>query len=172
MVAVVALVAGFFAAQVLNKSSSPETDQAAAMPKEMVEFQLPDIENKIHSISQWRGKLIVLNFWATWCPPCREELPLFIDMQKKYGRRGLQIVGVAIDKKQDVENYPDFAFFNYPILVGQEEVMIIMKQYGNRLGSLPYSVIIDPQGRILGRKVGAYKRPELDTLLDNLLPAA
>jgi len=141
------------------------------MPKQMVEFSLPDVDDKIHNINQWRGKLILLNFWATWCPPCREEIPVFIDVQQKYGGRGLQIVGVAIDKKQEVENYPDFAFFNYPILVGQEEVMTIMKQYGNRLGSLPYTVIIDPQGRVLGRKVGAYKRPELEALLEGLLPA-
>lgn len=142
------------------------------MPKQMVEFSLPDINDKIHNINQWRGKLILLNFWATWCPPCREEIPLFIDMQEKFGKRGLQIVGVAIDKKQAVENYPDFAFMNYPVLIGQNEVMTIMKQYGNRIGSLPYSVVIDPQGRILGRKVGAYKRVELEALLGGLLPGS
>lgn len=168
----IALAGGFFVAQWLGKPILPPPGQAAAMPKHMVEFSLPDIDDKTHSINQWRGKLILLNFWATWCPPCREEIPLFIDMQEKFGKRGLQIVGVAIDKKQAVENYPDFAFMNYPVLIGQEEVMAIMKQYGNRLGSLPYSVVIDPQGRILGRKVGAYKRPELEILLSSLLPEA
>ncbi len=140
------------------------------MPKQMVEFTLPDVNDKPHNINQWRGKLIILNFWATWCPPCRKEIPVFIAMQEKYGDKGLQIIGVAIDKKQDVINFQDFNFINYPVLVGQEEVMTIMRQYGNRLGALPYSVVIGPQGRILGRKVGDYKRSELEALLEGLLP--
>ncbi len=172
LIAAAALVGGFLVAQLLNKPALAPPGQAAAMPKQMVEFSLPDINDKTHNINQWRGKLILLNFWATWCPPCREEIPLFIDMQEKYGKRGLQIIGVAIDKKQAVENYPDFAFMNYPVLIGQEEVMTVMKQYGNRLGSLPYSVVIDPLGRVLSRKVGAYKRPELESLLGGLLPEA
>ena len=172
LVAAAALVGGFLIAQLLHKPALAPPDQAAAMPTQMVAFTLPDVYDKPHSINQWRGKLILLNFWATWCPPCREEIPLFIDMQEKYGQRGLQIVGVAIDKKQDVETYADFNLINYPILVGQEEVMVIMKQYGNRLGTLPYSVVIDPQGRILSRKVGAYKRPGLEALLGGLLPEA
>ena len=142
------------------------------MPKELVEFSLPDLNDKARNISEWRGKLMIINFWATWCPPCRDEIPLFISMQEKYGGKGLQIIGVAIDKKQDVENYADFNFINYPVLVGQEEVLAIMKQYGNRLGTLPYSVIIDPQGQVLSRKVGAYKRPELEAMLGGLLPEA
>ncbi len=172
LVAAIALVGGLLAAQYFNKSGLSEPGQAAAMPKRMVEFSLPDINDKTHSINQWRGKLILLNFWATWCPPCREEIPLFIDMQEKYGAKGLQIVGVAIDTKQAVKNYPDFAFMNYPVLIGQEKVMAIMKQYGNRLGSLPYTVVIDAQGRVLGRKIGSYKRPEIEALLQGLLPAS
>ncbi|MEE8482758.1 MAG: TlpA disulfide reductase family protein [Acidiferrobacterales bacterium] len=171
-VAVAALVGGFYIAQWLNEPTLPQSGQAAAMPTHMVEFTLPDVNDKPHNINQWRGKLILLNFWATWCPPCREEIPLFISMQDKYGKQGLQIIGVAIDKKQDVETYADFNLINYPILVGQEEVMTIMKQYGNRLGTLPYTVVIDSQGRVLSRKVGAYKRPELEALLDGLLPEA
>ncbi|MEE8388244.1 MAG: TlpA disulfide reductase family protein [Acidiferrobacterales bacterium] len=169
LVAAAALVGGFLIAQLLHKPALAPPDQAAAMPTQMVAFTLPDVYDKPHSINQWRGKLILLNFWATWCPPCREEIPLFIDMQEKYGGKGLQIIGVAIDKKQDVENYADFSLINYPVLVGQEEAMVIMKQYGNRLGTLPYTVVIDPQGRVLNRKVGAYKRLELETLLGGLL---
>lgn len=171
LLAATALAGGFFVAQWVGRPNLPQGDQAAAMPKELVEFTLPDVNDKPHSINQWRGKLIILNFWATWCPPCREEIPIFIAMQEKYGDKGLQIIGVAIDKKQDVINYQDFNFINYPVLVGQEEVMGIMRQYGNRMGALPYSVVIGPQGRILGRKVGDYKRPELETLLEGLLPA-
>ena len=92
-------------------------------------------------------------------------------MQDKYGPRGLQIIGVAIDKVEDVKSYQDFNFINYPVLVGQEEVMVLMKQYGNRIASLPYSVVMDRQGNVLGRKVGAYQPAELEALLGGLLPS-
>ena len=136
----------------------------------MVDFTLPEIDGKPRQLSEWRGKLIVLNFWATWCPPCREEIPLFVRTQGKYGARGLQIIGVAIDKLEDVKNFQDFKLINYPVLVGQEEVMALMQQYGNRIGSLPYSVVIDRKGQVLSRKVGAYQPAELESLLQGLLP--
>ena len=172
VVALIALAGGFWLAQWLNRPELPEPSQAAAMPKNMVEFTLSDLEGKPRNINEWLGKIIVLNFWATWCPPCREEIPLFISMQDKYGARGLQIIGVAIDKTEDVKSYQDSTFINYPLLVGQEEVMVLMKQYGNRIASLPYSVVMDRQGRVLGRKVGAYQRAELEALLDGLLPGS
>jgi thiol-disulfide isomerase/thioredoxin len=172
VVALIALAGGFWLAQWLNRSQLPEPSQVAAMPKTMVEFTLPDLDGKPRNINEWRGKVIVLNFWATWCPPCREEIPLFINMQDKYGPRGLQVIGVAIDKTEDVKNYQEFNFINYPVLVGQDEVMGLMKQYGNRIASLPYSVVMDRQGRVLGRKVGAYQRAELQAVLDGLLPGS
>jgi thiol-disulfide isomerase/thioredoxin len=170
VVAVAALVGGFLLAQWLNRPVMSEPSQAAAMPKTMVNFTLPGVDGVPRQLSEWRGKLIVLNFWATWCPPCREEIPLFINMQEKYGTRGLQIIGVAIDKLEDVKNFQGFDAINYPVLVGQEEVMALMQRYGNRIGSLPYSVVIDRQGRVLSRRIGAYQPAEIETLLQGLLP--
>jgi len=170
IVAVVALAGGFLLAQWLNQPATPQPSQSVVMPKTMVDFTLPGIEGKPRRLSEWQGKLIVLNFWATWCPPCLEEIPLFISMQEKYGARGLQIVGVAIDKLENVKNFQDFDIINYPVLVGQEEVMALMQQYGNRIGSLPYSVVIDQRGQVLSRRVGAYQPAELDSLLQGLLP--
>jgi peroxiredoxin len=170
IVAVAALAGGFLLAQWLNRPAVPEPAPATALPKTMVDFTLPGIDGKPRQLSEWRGKLIVLNFWATWCPPCREEIPLFVRTQGKYGARGLQIIGVAIDKLEDVKNFQDFKLINYPVLVGQEEVMALMQQYGNRIGSLPYSVVIDRKGQVLSRKVGAYQPAELESLLQGLLP--
>lgn len=172
VVALIALAGGFWLAQWLNRPQLSEPSQVAAMPKTMVDFTLPDLDGNPRDINEWRGKVIVLNFWATWCPPCREEIPLFISMQDKYGPRGLQVIGVAIDKTEDVKNYQEFNFINYPVLVGQDEVMVLMTQYGNRIASLPYSVVMDRQGRVLGRKVGAYQRTELQAVLEGLLPGS
>jgi thiol-disulfide isomerase/thioredoxin len=171
-VAIAALVSGFWLAQWLSRPELPEPAQAVAMPKTMVAFSLPDLDGKQRNINEWIGKVVLLNFWATWCPPCLEEIPLFIRTQEKYGARGLQIIGVAIDKTEDVNKFQESNVINYPILVGQEEVMPLMQQYGNRIGSLPYSVVMDRQGRVLGRKVGAYQPAELESLLQGLLPDA
>ncbi|KPK11260.1 MAG: hypothetical protein AMJ68_06605 [Acidithiobacillales bacterium SG8_45] len=170
LVAVAALAGGFLLAQWLNRPTVPETSPTAAIPKTMVDFSLPGVDGKPRQLSEWRGKLIVLNFWATWCPPCLEEIPLFVSMQKKYGARGLQIIGVAIDKPEEVKNFQDGKSINYPVLVGQEEVMALMQQYGNRIGSLPYSVVIGPEGKVLSYRVGAYQSAELESLVQGLLP--
>ncbi len=150
--------------------SAPRPAMSGLLPATMVDFTLPDLDGKPRHLADWKGKFLIVNFWATWCPPCRKEIPLFIDMQTKYGKRGLQIIGVAVDKKKDVMNFRDFNFINYPILSGQEDAMNIMAKYGDHIGSLPYSVVIDQQGRVLGRKVGAYQPAELQALLDSLLP--
>src|SRR3989338_2706001 len=159
-----ALVAGYFAAQWLR---GPTTDTT---PGGMVqEFTLPDLAGKPRSLSEWRGRVVVLNFWATWCPPCREEIPLFIDLQKRHGRDGLQFLGVAIDRQEDVASYYVQIGMNYPTLIGDDNAIEIMRAYGNRTGSLPYSVIIDRDGRVAARKLGAFRGQELEFLLTPLL---
>ncbi|MGD8429861.1 MAG: TlpA disulfide reductase family protein, partial [Ectothiorhodospiraceae bacterium] len=77
-------------------------------------FALPDMNGERHSIAEWDGRVIVLNFWATWCAPCREEMPLLVDLQDKYGDQGLQIVGVALDRPDAVKAFADKMGLNYP----------------------------------------------------------
>ena len=159
LVAALAAGAGFWFAQ--------QKRQVAAIPADarLIDFTLPDLQGKPQALGQWKGKTILLNFWATWCPPCRKEIPLFVDMQDSYGKRGLQIVGVAIDNKQDVSDFMDTYFINYPVVIGSDNALKLMEQYGNHLGSLPYSVIIAADGKLVHRKIGAYSHKELDTLL-------
>jgi len=135
--------------------------------KQRPEFQLPDTEGKIRSISEWDNKVLVVNFWATWCPPCRREIPMFIDLQDRYADKGLQFIGVAIDKPDMVSDFIDTMGINYPILVGESDAMSITKQYGNRFGALPYTVVIDRSGNIIFRKRGEIDR---DQILDTVLP--
>lgn len=142
----------------------------ATPPGRMTEFVLPDLDGKSHNIKEWAGRLILLNFWATWCPPCREEMPLLTAMQERYGAQGLQIIGVAIDRGEAVEEYRRTVRINYPILLGGYDAGGILAQYGNSKGALPYSVIITPEGRVAAHKLGAYTRNELESLIQSFLP--
>ena len=165
--ALLALAAGYWTAHSLR------TPEPSAIPKhgggDMIDFTLPDLDGKNRRLSEWRGKVIVLNFWATWCPPCREEIPLFISLQKQHGADGVQIVGVAVDRIEPVMAYNQSAGINYPTLIGDEDAMQAMTRYGNPKGSLPFTVIIDRRGAIVTRKLGPFNRKELKQLIDPLL---
>ena len=144
-------------------------DASSALHKEMVDFTLPDIQGVTHNIHEWQGHVIVLNFWATWCPPCLKETPLFVELQEKYGDKGLQFVGIAIDDLEKVVDFTDTHGVNYPTLVGAENAVSIAKQYGNRFGSLPYTVIIDRKGKISFIQTGEFKREIAEKTITTLL---
>lgn len=162
--ALAALVTGYYAALWLR---APATDTATG--GQAVEFRLPDLAGKEHRLEEWRGRVVVLNFWATWCPPCREEIPLFIEFQKRQGAQGLQFVGIAIDDAAAVAAYQREIGINYPSLLAGDGGLNLMRAYGNGAGGLPFSVILDRDGRIAARKVGAFRRVELEALLSPLL---
>jgi thiol-disulfide isomerase/thioredoxin len=167
--AILALAAGYWLAQAMRPPTTPPVTTPTYGGGEMIDFSLPDLDDKKQSLGAWRGKVILLNFWATWCPPCREEIPLFVDLRKKHPADDLQIVGVAIDNKSAVIRYRQTAGINYPLLIGNDDTMDLMARYGNRMGSLPYSVIIDRGGSIAARKIGAFSRIELNGLIEPLL---
>ena len=131
-----------------SKQSTQTTNAPAAVGSHRPEFSLPDMDGVTHQLSEWDGKVLVVNFWATWCPPCRKETPAFVELQDKYGDKGLQFIGVAIDEKDNVEDFADTYGVNYPMLLGDLEAINTSKAYGNRFGTLPYTVIVDRQGKI------------------------
>src|SRR5699024_1201538 len=108
-------------------------------------------------LSEWtrgRGKYVLLNFWAPWCPPCRDEIPMLLDLQKRYADRGLQIIGPAVDKRKAVADYVARMEIPYPVFYGSDRVIALSERYGDSMGALPYSVLIAPDGRILERHAG------------------
>lgn len=114
-------------------------------------FKLKDLEGKTRDVKEWDGQVLMINFWATWCPPCRKEIPAFIKLQEKYIDKGFKIIGIALDEKQAVIDFADPMGVNYPILMAEQEGIALTKAYGNRLGVLPFSVIIDRKGKIIHR---------------------
>ena len=141
-------------------------------PVATTDFTLHDLAGKTHSLGEWRGKLVLLNFWATWCPPCRREIPLFMQLQNRYQRQGLQIVGIAVDNPESVARYWQEMHLNYPILLADDHTFDLMAAYGNKDGSLPYSILIKTDGQIAKVKLGAFEERELETLLRPLLTDA
>lgn len=147
--------------------SRMETAEAAQLRPS---FVLPDLQNKSHSNSEWDGKVVVVNFWATWCPPCVEEIPMFIELQKKYGAQGLQFVGIAVDDAESVKNFSEAMGINYPILLETGRSKLAFS-FGNHLGALPFTVVINQQGMIVARQMGGVSRSEMLQMFEPLLKA-
>jgi len=153
-VAIIGLTGGFFLNQYLNNNKAEAMPHALSKvdistPELRPEFVLKDIDDKLRNIKEWDGKVLMINFWATWCPPCRREIPAFIELQDAYKDKGFSIIGVAIDTKQSVIDFTDPMGVNYPLLLGEEEGIKLTQAYGNRLGVLPYTVFVDRKGRIV-----------------------
>jgi peroxiredoxin len=154
--------------QISNNSEGHQVAQAM-VSKKAPAFSLPDLDGKMHHSSEWQGKVTVLNFWATWCPPCRSETPTFVELQDEYAASGVQFVGVAIDNKDKVQDFMDTYGVNYPMLIGEDPAIAIAKEYGNRFGALPYTVIIDRQGIIQQVQRGELTRDMAEQTFSQLL---
>lgn len=153
-VAVFSMVAGIFTAQWLQNqddktSQIPNSTSQIGVPEIRPNFTLRNLEGKEKSLSDWDGKVILLNFWATWCPPCRKEMPDFIALRETLANQPFEIIGVAIDRPEPVQDFIDEIGVEYPILLAELEGLKIMKEYGNNLTTLPYTVVIDQQKRIV-----------------------
>jgi thiol-disulfide isomerase/thioredoxin len=127
-----------------------------------------DLQGRRRRLAEWRGKILVCNFWATWCAPCREEIPLLVAARQKYGPNGVEIVGIAIDNGAKVREFAATFSISYPVLLAEADGLGLMRQLGNTGGGLPYTVIADRQGNPVHRKLGALKEGELERLLDPL----
>lgn len=112
------------------------------------DFSLPDLEGTLRHMHEWDGKVVMLNFWAPWCPPCKKEIPDFIVLQEEYAEQGFVVVGVTVDTHENAQLFADIVGINYPILIAEDEGIELGKKYGNRVGALPFTVFIDREGRL------------------------
>jgi thiol-disulfide isomerase/thioredoxin len=135
----------------------------------LLALSLPDVDGAPQSLTQWRGKVMIVNFWATWCEPCREEMPEFVRAQREFGPKGLQFVGIAVDQRDKVAQFAKELDLNYPALIGGYEAMDVAKPLGNRLAGLPFTVVLDRQGRIVHTQLGPLKPAMLRSIVSDLL---
>jgi thiol-disulfide isomerase/thioredoxin len=169
LVGLAAAVAGY--AYYLYRSPTPPPTDPAAIG-ELMKARFSDLQGNTASIDQWRGNVLVINFWATWCEPCREEIPLFIRLQKKYGDRGLKFVGIALDRPEAVKPYAAEMGMNFPVLIGGPDAIDLARRTGNRSAVLPYTIVIDSKGRVAMAEIGVVKESRVEPLLASLLSAA
>jgi thiol-disulfide isomerase/thioredoxin len=167
VIGVVACAAGvWFAGGAPDWAGGRSKDRSAAA---LLRITLPDAAGHQQALAQWPGKVVVVNFWATWCVPCREEMPEFVRMQKEFGDRGLQFVGIAIDDAAKVDRFARELGLNYPALIGGSGALELSKTLGNDYGVLPFTVVIDRSGRIARTQLGPLKEAELRSILSQLL---
>ena len=170
--ALIAAILGVGYYRYVNRAPVTSNAPVASLTSDAIfNARLPDLAGVRQPIAQWRGKILVVNFWATWCPPCRQEIPEFIQLQKQFGPQGLQFVGIALDEKAKIQSFVDEVGINYPILVGDLEAVALSQSSGNRMGGLPYTVIIDQHGKIIATEIGGLTKEKLTAIVTPLLPA-
>jgi thiol-disulfide isomerase/thioredoxin len=159
----VCIVAGYFAGQAFWRGPQPGGTATAPPPEtaatadvtRLPDFHLKDLASgQQRPISDWRGQGLVLNFWATWCAPCRKEMPLLEQLHQERGDRGPAVVGIAIDREEQVRTFVGETGVSYPILVGQEDAMAAAESFGPAFVGLPLTVVAAPGGDILAIHMG------------------
>ena len=133
----------------------------------MPDLALPGPDGVVHRLSEWRGRPLLINFWATWCEPCRREIPLLRALRHEREADALQVVGIAVDYPAAVRKYAAARAIDYPVLVGEQGGLAAVSAFGMDT-VLPFSVFADPGGRVVALKVGELHRDEAEFILDRL----
>ena len=178
-VALVSLMAGalFMAGRIAAISTeSPAGNPAVAETLEAPaleanshpSFSLMGLDGEMRDFDEFAGRHRLLNFWATWCAPCRREIPLLKEFQAEQGDHGILVIGIAVDVMEDVQQYAEAAEFNYPILVGEMDAMAVAEQSGLQFHAMPFTMIVSADGEYLNAHFGELHRPDLDKIRDVL----
>jgi thiol-disulfide isomerase/thioredoxin len=137
------------------------------VPEVLPELWLPGLDGTPHRLTDWKGRSLVVNFWATWCEPCRREIPLLKSLRRERATNRLEVVGIAIDFRDAVQKYAQDTGIDYPVLVGEQGGLEAVAAFGMD-PVLPFSAFADPAGRIVTLKVGELHRDEADFILDRM----
>jgi len=133
----------------VTHAPAPDAGAELTVGERRPDFTLPDLDGTPRSVAEWDGRLLFVNFWATWCPPCLEEIPTFVRLQQEFGPAGAQFLGIAVDSAENVQRFAADHGMNYPSLVGQAEGIELTRRFGNRIGALPYTVVVGRDGNVL-----------------------
>lgn len=181
-VAVMAATSGYFVATLVSPAAlratppAVQTDAAVLTPpapenligERRPDFALADANGRMVSSDSFDGDVLLLNFWATWCTPCVEEMPMLSRMQQQFAGQGVNIVGIALDDPERARQFAAGLGVEYTVLFGLADAMLVGRRYGNRAGMLPYSVLVDRAGTIRWTRLGILDRIGLETRLAEL----
>lgn len=148
---------------------SAESVPAVAPSFAIYDLQLTDLKGQTQSLGQWRGKVLVVNYWATWCHPCREEMPGFSRLQDHYRDKGVQFVGISIDDADKIVEFQKETPVNYPLLIGDMNTMKNSADLGNSRQALPFTAVFDRDGRLAMTKLGRWSEADLERQLLDLI---
>lgn len=155
-------------AQGMKAAASQTANAGTSAANSRRTFTLPDMEGVTHSLSEWQDKVILLNFWASWCAPCQYEIRDLVAWQKKYGAQGLQVIGVGVDVVQKLRNVQRTLEMNYPVLVADpSRYSNIMEAWGNNVGTVPHTAVINREGSVVYIHRGLLSE---ETFAENILP--
>lgn len=155
------------------QAAAPAEKPPAAVPDQGGEALLaaayPDLSGVNQPLSQWKGKVLVVNFWATWCEPCKKEIPEFVKVQAKFQDKGVVFVGIALDEKDKVAVMSKELGINYPVLIAPLSAIDISKAAGNRMSALPFTAILGRDGRVVLGKLGGLDESSLIQAISPLI---
>jgi len=135
------------------------------VPERLPTFSLADRTGKPTSIATWRDKSLIINFWATWCAPCRHEIPLLESLSREWGGRGVEVVGIAVDHRDQVLAYADELKIAYPLLIGEQDALDVAAELGFEAPVFPFTVFTDRRGEVVTLYVGELHKAQADLIL-------
>lgn len=167
--AIAALIAIVLTAGLLlSRQEAPGSAQNEQAVAALLASSANSPDGKPQALQQWRGRILVVNFWATWCPPCREEMPALSQLSDKFAEKGVQFIGIAIDSADNVQRFVAQQRSSYPLLVGAPEALAQSRALGNHRQALPFTVIIDGQGQLRYQRLGGIDAATLERQLNSL----
>jgi thiol-disulfide isomerase/thioredoxin len=151
-----------------KEHSAGEEVPHPVVPARLPDFSLDDLSGKRTSITSWRGKSLVINFWATWCDPCRREIPLLKTLAADWAGRDLTVVGIAMDHADKVREFAGQFKIDYPLLIGEQDALEAAAKFGMDSPVLPFTVFTDRRGEVVALFVGELHRPQADFILSEV----
>lgn len=162
-VGAVALILALLMRQALYPPATQPGNQGAASATPILALKLPDLAGRTQSLNQWPGKILVVNFWASWCGPCRDEMPELSQFQRSHPE--VQIVGIGIDQPDSLQKFAAQHPVSYPLLVGDDSTFALTKPLGNEMEAFPFTLIYNPQGQLVDHFLGRIGRFDLEAAL-------
>jgi peroxiredoxin len=135
------------------------------IPERLPEFSLAGRTGEATSIANWRGKSLIINFWATWCAPCRHEIPLLQSLRREWRARDVEVVGIAVDDRDKVVAYADELKIDYPLLIGEDDALDVARAFGVGSPAFPFTVFTDRRGEVVALYVGELRKTQADLIL-------
>jgi thiol-disulfide isomerase/thioredoxin len=168
VLAVVATLLGVATYSVSVKNDDTRIERGIHL-SDIAQYDFEDLRGKPSTLQQWQGQVLILNFWASWCAPCREEMPLLAKFREQYRQKGVEIVGLAMDQKGPVQSLVNELNVHYPILLREGGLSELVAYLGNDYGALPFTVVFGRNGEMIGKIVGKVSESRLLTMVDNEL---